>query len=154
MGAGAASSRIQVGQFTHQFAGFADAGFGFSCPRFRAAAKPLDFSVNEILQRFLALRLCVQKLFFFLQKVDVAAVDAQRALGVNAIEFDHVGGDILEKVAVVADDDAGKCRRFEQLLEPGDSGKIQMIGWLVEQQDVGMLDQGFDNCQTLLPSAG
>jgi hypothetical protein len=45
---------VQVGQFSHQFAGFADAGFGFAGAGFRSAAEPLDFSVNQIFERFLA----------------------------------------------------------------------------------------------------
>ena len=35
---------------------------------------------------------------------------------------------------------------FKQVFEPRDSGKIEMVGGLVEQKDVGMLHQGFDNC--------
>src|ERR1019366_2921792 len=96
----------------------------------------------------------VQEFFFLLQKGDVAAVDAERTVGINAIELDHVGGDILEKVTVVAHDDAGERRSLKQLFEPCDSGKIEMVGGLVEQKDVGMLHQSFDDCETLLPAAG
>jgi len=41
--------------------------------------------VNKILKRLLTLGLRMQELFFLLQKVDVAAVDAQRTVGINAI---------------------------------------------------------------------
>src|SRR5258706_10519945 len=110
--------------------------------------------MNQILERFLALGLRVQKFFFLLQKVDVAAVNAQRTIGINAIKLDHIGRDILQEVAVVAHDDAGKGSLLKQVFEPGDSGKIEMVGGLVEQENVGMLHQSLDNRQTLLPTAG
>jgi len=81
-------------------------------------------------------------------------MDAERAVGINAVEFDHVGGDIFQKVAVVAHDYAGEGRCLEQIFEPGDSQQIEMVGGLVEQEDIGMLHQGFDNGETLLPAAG
>jgi hypothetical protein len=96
----------------------------------------------------------VQEFFFLLQKGAVVAVDAERAIGINAIELDHVGGDILQKVAVVAHDDAGEGGLLQQIFEPGDSEEIEMIGGLVEQKDVGMLHQSFDDGETLLPAAG
>ena len=46
--------------------------------------------MNKILKRFLTLRLRVQEFFFLLQKVDVATVDAQRTIGINPIELDHI----------------------------------------------------------------
>ena len=33
-------------------------------------------------------------------------------------------------------------------------GKVEMVGGLVEQQDVGMLDEGFDQGEAFLPAAG
>src|SRR5208337_223155 len=120
----------------------------------RSAAEPLDFCVNQILQRLLTPGLRVQEFFFLLQKLAVVAVDAEGAIGINAIELDHVGGDVFEKVAVVADDYAGECRSLQQIFEPGDSGKIEMVGGLVEQENVGMLHQGVDNGVTLLTASG
>jgi hypothetical protein len=102
----AARSLVQVGKFSHKFAGFADARFGLARACFRAAAEPLDFSVNKIFERFLPPRLRMQEFFFLFEKGAVVAADAQRPIGINAIELDHVGGDVLKKIAVVADDDA------------------------------------------------
>src|SRR5258708_24339872 len=109
--------------------------------------------MNQILERFLTLGLRVQECFFLLQKVDVAAVNTQRTIGINAIKLDHIGRDILQEVAVVAHDDAGEGSLLKQVFEPGDSGEIEMVGGLVEQKDVGMLHQGLDTSQTLLPAA-
>ena len=110
--------------------------------------------MDKILKRFLTLGLRVQEFFFLLQKVDVAAVDAERAIGINPIELDHIGGDILQEVAVVAHDDAGEGSLLKQILEPRDSGKVEVVGGLVEQENVRMLYQGFDDRETLLPAAG
>ena len=54
----------------------------------------------------------------------------------------------------MADDDAGEGRGFEEVFEPGDSQKIEMVRRFVQQKNVGMLNQSFNNGQTLLPSAG
>ena len=81
-------------------------------------------------------------------------MDAEGAVGIDAIELDHVRGDVLEKVAVVADDYAGEGGGRKQVFQPGNSREIEMVGGFVEEEDVGMLDEGFDNRQTLLPAAG
>ena len=110
--------------------------------------------MHKIFEGFLPLRLRVQKLFFLLQKIDVTAMDAKRAIGINPIELDHVGGDILQKITVVADDDAGKGGLFKQVFEPGNPWKIEMVGRFVQKKNVGMLNQSFNNRQPLLPSTG
>ena len=91
---------------------------------------------------------------FFSRKCAVVSVDAKKAVGINAVEFDHLGGDVLEKIAVVADDHAGEGRALKQVFEPGDSREIEMVGGLVEQQNVGMLHQSFGDGQTLAPASG
>src|ERR1700675_530561 len=96
----------------------------------------------------------MQELFFFFQKIDVAAVDTEGTVRINAIELDHVGGDILQKVAIVAHDYAGEGRALKQVFEPGDSEEVEMVGGFVEQENVRMLHQGFDNREPLLPAAG
>jgi len=63
---GATGSGAQVGELAHEFARFADAGFGFAGAGFRPVAEPLDFSVDQILQRFLTAGLRVQEFFFLL----------------------------------------------------------------------------------------
>ncbi len=103
-----AGSIVEVSQFVHQLAGLADASLGLSGAGFRSAAKPLDFAVHQVFERFLAQRLGMEKLFFLFEEFAVRAVNTQRAIGISAVEFHHVGGDILEKIAVVTDDDAGE----------------------------------------------
>src|SRR5258705_13992847 len=53
-----------------------------------------------------------------------------------ALEGEHVGGDTVEEPAVVADDH-GAARVIEQgLLERAERVDVEVVGWLVEQQQV------------------
>ena len=54
----------------------------------------------------------------------------------------------------MADHDAGERRGIEQAFQPFDPAQIQMIGWLVQQQHIGLLHQGLGNRQALAPAAG
>ncbi len=54
----------------------------------------------------------------------------------------------------MADHHAGKRRVLQKRLQPLDSGKIQMVGGLVEQQDVRRLHQPFGDRQAFAPAAG
>ena len=130
---GGAGSRVQVCELPDQFMSFIDARFRFRGAGFGPAAQPLNFVVNTILECFLLFRLRMQELFFLLEKPAVVSVDPQDAVGIGAVEFRHGRGNVFQKVAVVADDDAGKARIFEDRLKPLDASKVQMIGRLVEQ---------------------
>ena len=67
-GAGSTSARVHIGEFADKFAGFIDARLGFCGARFGAAAEPLDFGVNAILQGFLTISLGVEIEFLGLEK--------------------------------------------------------------------------------------
>ena len=108
--------------------------------------------MDQVLQRFLPLRLRVQELFFLFQKSAVASPHSQNSIGIHPAQLRHVGGDVLQKIAVVTDDHAGKCRLRQHFFEPLDSREIQMIGGFVEQHNVRRLHQRLDNRQPLLPS--
>ena len=58
---------------------------------------------------------------------------------VAAIELEDPAGDVVEEVAVVGDDDHGARIVAQMLLQPGDALGVEMVGRLVEQQDVGLL---------------
>ena len=55
---------------------------------------------------------------------------------VAAIELEDPAGDVVEKVAVVRDRDDGARVVLEKALEPGDRFGVEMVGRLVEQQQV------------------
>ncbi len=67
----------------------------------------------------------------------VAGVAAQLA----AVELDDARADRVEEGAVVGHDDRAAAKGQQQLLEPGDGVEVEVIGRLVEQQDLGARDQ-------------
>ena len=58
-----------------------------------------------------------------------------------AIELEDPAGDVVEEVAVVRDGDDGARIVLEEALEPGDRLGVEVVGRLVEQQQVGRLQQ-------------
>ena len=63
-----------------------------------------------------------------------------------------VHGDI-KKVAVVRDEDVRKRIIAQELFQPVAGFEIEMVGRLIEQQEVGALQQEFAKSDTHLPSA-
>ena len=64
---------------------------------------------------------------------EIARVGAQQA----AVEFDDPGRHAIEERSVVADDDGGRTLQ-QQLLEQQDAVDVEMVGRLVQQQQVGL----------------
>ena len=58
-----------------------------------------------------------------------------------AIELEDPAGDVVEEVAIVRDGDDGARVVLEEALEPGDRLGVEMVGRLVEQQQVRRLQQ-------------
>jgi len=69
-------------------------------------------------------------------------------------EFDDFAGCVFEEVTIVGDDDAGEAGGTKGLFEPLDSFEVEMIGGLVEEEDVGLGDHGLGNGEALAPAAG
>ena len=109
---------------------------------------------TRFVERVLPLSLRVEVFLLRLQKRAVVSAHAQKTVGVDAVEFDHVVGHIFEKIAIVADHDARERRVLQECFEPLDAREVQMIGRLVEQQDVRLLHEGLGNRQALAPAAG
>ncbi len=99
---------VQVGEVFHQLTGFADARLGLPGARLGAAAKPLNLIVDQVFQRFLPLRLGMQKFFLLLQERAVVSPHPKNAIGIHAAQLRHVGGNIFQKIAVVTHDHAGE----------------------------------------------
>src|SRR5690606_27781942 len=53
-----------------------------------------------------------------------------------AIELDDAGRDAVEEAPVVRDDDQRAAQAAQQLFEPGDRFDVEVVGRLVEQQQV------------------
>ena len=67
----------------------------------------------------------------------IAGVALELALG----QPDDPGGQAVEQVTVVADDDDRPAEAEQVLFQPLDGGQVQVIGRLVEQQQVGLADE-------------
>ena len=58
-----------------------------------------------------------------------------------AIELERPFGDVVEEVAVMRDHDHGAGIVAQMVLEPGDALRVEMVGWLIEQENVGLRQQ-------------
>ena len=58
------------------------------------------------------------------------------------LELDDAGGQPLEEGAVVGDEEEGALEAQEEVLQPVDGVQVEVVGGLVQQQDVGMAGQG------------
>ena len=144
----------QIGELAHQGAGLVDARPRLRRARLRSAPQPFDLAPHAVLEGLLMLGLGVQELTLGFQEAAVAAVDPERAVRVDAIQLDHGGRDVLEKVAVVTDHHAREARLLQHAFEPVDAGEVEMVGGLVQQDDVRRLQQRLDDGEPLLPAAG
>ncbi len=61
---------------------------------------------------------------------------ARQKTGLAAIEPDRVARKILQEPAVMTDNDKRRPRGFEFCLEPFDRRQVEVIGWLVEEQNI------------------
>src|SRR5579859_5365953 len=84
--------------------------------------------MNEIFEGFLTFGLGVEEFFLLFEEGGVGSADAEQAVGIDAVELCDFGGDVFKEVAVVADDDTGERGLLENLLEPLDSGEVEMVG--------------------------
>ena len=58
-----------------------------------------------------------------------------------AVELEDPAGDVVEEVAIVGDGDDGALVVGQVLLEPGDALGVEVVGGLVQQQQIGLLQQ-------------
>src|SRR5271168_201689 len=154
LGGAGAGAVVQVREFADHRMRFINARFRFGGASLGAAAKPFDFGMHQIFQRLLALPLRVEILFLGFEKMAVISVDAQEAVFVGAVKLNHVIGDIFQEVAVVTDDHTSEGSVLQQRFKPFNSGEIEMIGRLVQKQNIRLLDKRFGNRQAFLPAAG
>ena len=58
-----------------------------------------------------------------------------------AIEFERPLSDVVEEIAVMGDHDHGAGIVAQMMLEPGHALGVEMVGGLVEQEDIRPLEQ-------------
>jgi hypothetical protein len=81
-------------------------------------------------------------------------VVAGEKLQLAVLDGEDMGGDDVEKIAVVRDQDQRALIALEPVFEPEDGVEVQMVGRLVEQQEVGAAHQGAREVEAHAPAAG
>ncbi len=107
-------------------------------PRTGRHADPLELARQRLLALALGLLFQREPLLLLLQPRRV--VSLPRDAG-PAIELENPLGGVVEEVAVVRDGDDGALVFLQEALEPRDRLRVEMVGRLVEQQQVGRLEQ-------------
>jgi hypothetical protein len=73
--------------------------------------------------------------------LEVGGVAALVDIALPTVQLDHPGGDPVQQVPVVADQDHRPGHLGQSLLQPGHGGQVQMVGRLVEHEQVEGLGQ-------------
>ena len=71
-----------------------------------------------------------------------------------ALEREHVGGDPIEEPAIVGDDHGAAGERQQRLLERAQRVDVEVVGRLVEQQQVAAAAQQLGQVQAVALAAG
>ena len=112
-----------------------DAGLGLARAGRRAPAQPRQLLAGQDLARRLVGRRLLLALGLALEVGVVAAVvDVAGA----AVELEHLGRDPVEHVAVVGHQDQPAPERGQAVLEPGDGVDVEVVGGLVEDEQVAV----------------
>ena len=109
-----------------------------ACRAAGRAADPLLLLGELALARALLALLLRQALALLLEVGGVVALVGDAAA---AVDLQDPAGDVVEEVAVVGDDQHRAGVVAERPLQPGDALGVQVVGRLVEQQQVRLLEQ-------------
>ena len=114
------------------------AGLGLRLPRARRGRDPLLLARERALARFFLAALLREPLLLLREPGRVVALVGNAAA---AIELEDPAGDVVEEVAIVGDDQDGAGIIAQMAFEPLDGLGVEMVGRLVEQQQLGLLEQ-------------
>ncbi|EFK95644.1 conserved hypothetical protein, partial [sediment metagenome] len=104
----------------------------------RGGADPLQLLAQRPLARRLRLLLTRQARLLLVQPARVVALEGETAA---VVELQDPGRDVVEEVAVVGHQHDGAVVLLQVVLEPGHRLGVEVIGRLVEQQQVRSLEQ-------------
>jgi hypothetical protein len=150
---GRRTARPALGQLVDEPLRLLDAPLGLGRAGLGAAAQPLDLPPHGVGQRLLVGRLPAQEVVAARQELAVASLRLEQAVGVRTVQLEHARGHVLQKIAVVAHDQAGPRPLGQQALQPEDPVDVQMVGRLVHQEDVGGGRQLSCDGQALAPAS-
>ena len=128
-----------------------DARLRLGLPRLGRGGNPLLLALEHALARRILARFLGEALGLFGEIGRIIALIGDAAA---AIELENPAGDIVEEVAVMGDDQDGARIGAEMVLEPVDRFGIEMVGRLVEQQEVGLAQQELGQGHPPLLAAG
>src|SRR5438067_1793488 len=114
------------------------ARLAFRLPRARRHPDPFELALERLLPPRLRLLLLREAVPLLLEPRRVIALPRD---AVAAIELEDPAGDVVEEVAVVGHRDDGAGVFGEESLQPRDRLGIEMVGRLVEQEEIGRLQQ-------------
>ena len=114
------------------------ARLGLVAPRARVEPHPLELLVDRPAPRGLLARLVLEAGALLLEPARVVALVGDPAA---AVELEDPAGDVVEEVAVVGDRDDRAAVVAQVLLEPRHRLGVEVVGRLVEQQQVGLAQQ-------------
>ena len=115
-----------------------EARLALGLARARRHPDPFELALERALALALRLLFERQPLLLLLEPRRVVAFPGNAAA---AVELENPAGDVVEEIAIVRDGDDGAGVVLEEALEPGDRFGVEMVGRLVEQQQVGRLQQ-------------
>ena len=128
-----------------------DAAFVARAAGLDALSDPDLFLRQQLVEARVLLRLGVQAFFAAAQVVVVVT----RPTGqLAAVDFEDAGGQRAQEAAVVGDEDDAATKRLQEAFQPGDRLDVEVVGGLVQQQDVGVADQGLRQQHAALHATG
>jgi len=91
------------------------------------------------------------------EEVGVVAWYSEASAFEDGVDFDDAVGDVVEEVAVVCDDEVAEFappRGFEEVFEPEYAFEVEMVGGLVEQEQVWFEYELASESEAFFPAAG
>ena len=143
-----------VAELLDQAARFLDATLRLGRAGLGAATEPLDLAPDGIGERFLVGDLALQEFVAPREELAVPPVALEQARRVGAVQLEHARGHVLQEVPVVADDEAGSRPFREERLQPEDALDVEVVRWLIHEQDVRLGRELARDRQAFLPSPG
>ena len=71
-------------------------------------------------------------------EVIVAGID----LDFSIIDIRHMSADLVQEIAIMGDDDYCVLEAGEKAIQPGDGLQVELVGRLVQKQDIRVTEQG------------
>ncbi|MNQ66750.1 hypothetical protein D3C85_812500 [compost metagenome] len=126
------------------------ATFVTGAPGLDALADPDFFLGQALVEQRVGRLFSRQLLFLVYQEAGVVAVPVDQ---VAAVQFEDARGQVLQEGTVVGNEQHRAVESQQGIFQPGDCTDVQMVGRLVEQQQVGFGHQGLGQQHAAAPTA-